>query len=112
MRRIGLVLIIGIFLPGVNQTYAQYPDIPKDVQAASEKLMKDAVQHSDAAWNKAYPIIQEEAKHGRPYIPWAARPYDLPQAEIPSFPGAMGGGAFSFGGRGGNGGNFIFAHVR
>jgi hypothetical protein len=80
---------------------AQYPDIPKDVQAASEKLMKETVQHSDAAWNIAYPIIQEEAKHGRPYIPWAARPYDLPQAEIPSFPGAMGGGAFSFGGRGG-----------
>lgn len=101
MKRIGLVLIIGIFLTGVNQTYGQYPDIPKDVQAASEKLMKDAVQHSDAAWNIAYPIIQEEAKHGRPYIPWAARPYDLPQAEIPSFPGAMGGGAFSFGGRGG-----------
>lgn len=101
MKRIGLVLIIGIFLTGVNQTYGQYPDIPKDVQAASEKLMKEAVQHSDAAWNIAYPIIQEEAKHGRPYIPWAARPYDLPQAEIPSFPGAMGGGAFSFGGRGG-----------
>lgn len=80
---------------------AQYPDIPKDVQEASEKLMKEALQHSDAAWNKAYPIIQEEAKHGKPYVPWAARPVDLPQAEIPAFPGAMGGGAFSNGGRGG-----------
>ena len=38
---------------------------------------------------------------GRPYIPWAARPIDLPQADILAFPGAEGGGAYSFGGRGG-----------
>ena len=43
----------------------------------------------------------EEAKEGRPYISWAGRPYDLPQAKIPSFPGAEGGGMYSFGGRGG-----------
>lgn len=80
---------------------AQYPDIPKDVQETADQLMKDAIRHSDEAWNKAYPIIQEEAKHGKPYVPWAARPIDLPQSEIPAFPGAMGGGAYSFGGRGG-----------
>jgi hypothetical protein len=82
-------------------TKAQYPTIPDDVQKAADKMMDEARQHSDAAWLKAYPIIQEEAKHGRPYIPWAARPVDLPQAEIPAFPGAMGGGEFTFGGRGG-----------
>ena len=38
---------------------------------------------------------------GRPYISWASRPYDLPQARIPAFPGAEGGGMYSFGGRGG-----------
>ena len=63
--------------------------------------MNAAMKHSERAWAKAYPIIQEEAKHGKPYIPWAARPIDLPQAEIPAFPGAEGGGKFSFGGRGG-----------
>ena len=31
----------------------------------------------------------------------ASQPGDLPQASIPAFPGAEGGGAFSFGGRGG-----------
>jgi len=96
-----LTTIIVLFFVAIQFGKAQYPDIPKDVQEASEKLMKEAVQHSDAAWNKAYPIIQEEAKHGKPYVPWAARPVDLPQAEIPAFPGAMGGGAFSNGGRGG-----------
>jgi hypothetical protein len=80
---------------------AQYPSIPPDVQRWSDSLMKAATKHSDSAWAFAYPIVKEEAKKGRPYIPWAARPYDLPQAEIPAFPGAEGGGKFSFGGRGG-----------
>lgn len=101
MKRIGLILTISLLMTGVCEIHAQYPTISKEDNDASEKLMSDAEQHSKEAWAKAYPIIQEEAKHGRPYIPWAARPYDLPQAEIPSFPGAMGGGQFTFGGRGG-----------
>jgi hypothetical protein len=91
-----------VFLFSANQTVrAQYPTIPADVQKASETLMKESKHRSDEAWNKAYPIIQAEAAKGRPYVPWAARPVDLPQSEIPAFPGAMGGGAWSFGGRGG-----------
>ena len=84
-----------------SQVKAQYPDVPKDVQDATKKMMDDEQKLSDEAWEKAYPIVKAEAEQGRPYIPWAARPTDLPQAQIPSFPGAMGGGAFSFGGRGG-----------
>jgi hypothetical protein len=96
-----LVLSLVLFFSAVQLTQAQYPTIPEDVQKAAEKMMKEALRHSEIAWNKAYPIVQEEARHGRPYIPWAARPVDLPQAEIPAFPGAMGGGAYSLGGRGG-----------
>lgn len=101
--KINFKIITFLFLIfGVAQfAKAQYPSISKEVHEASDKLMNEAEKHSDAAWNKAYPIIQEEAKHGKPYIPWAARPYDLPQAEIPAFPGAMGGGKFVIGGRGG-----------
>jgi len=84
-----------------SQVKAQYPDVPKDVKEAADKMMAEEQASSDAAWEKAYPIVKEEAQHGRPYIPWAARPTDLPQAQIPSFPGAMGGGAYTFGGRGG-----------
>ena len=47
------------------------------------------------------PQLVEWAKKGKPFIPWAARPEDLPQAKVPAFPGAEGGGKFSFGGRGG-----------
>ncbi|WP_375433729.1 polysaccharide lyase family 1 protein [uncultured Hymenobacter sp.] len=80
---------------------AQYPQIPPDIQKASDAMMAEARKQSDLAWAKAYPIIQQEARQGKPYIPWAARPVDLPQSPTPAFPGAEGGGAYSFGGRGG-----------
>jgi hypothetical protein len=80
---------------------AQYPKITPEVAAQSGELLKKAQAASDAAWEKALPVIQKEAQEGKPYIPWATRPTDLPQANIPAFPGAEGGGKFSFGGRGG-----------
>jgi hypothetical protein len=80
---------------------AQYPTIPPDVQAKADALLADAQKRSDEAWAKALPIIEQEAKAGKPYVPWAAKPSDLPQATITAFPGAEGGGAYSFGGRGG-----------
>lgn len=95
-----LIFFVGVYLFS-NPVCAQYPVIPEDVQKASDLMLERAKQQSDSAWLKAYPVIQEEAKHGKPYIPWASKPSDLPQAKIPAFPGAMGGGAFSFGGRGG-----------
>ncbi len=95
-----LIPLVIILMAGKN-LMAQYPTITDEVQKATDQLLMKARHHSDSAWAIAYPVIREEAKHGRPYIPWARRPVDLPQAEIPAFPGAMGGGAFSNGGRGG-----------
>ncbi|MFA7582631.1 MAG: polysaccharide lyase [Proteiniphilum sp.] len=99
-KKIFLLTLILVLLPAAYLA-AQYPRIPKEVQEESNKLMEEARRRSDLAWEKALPIIEAEAKAGKPYIPWAARPSDLPQATIPAFPGAEGGGAFSFGGRGG-----------
>ncbi len=67
------------------------------------------IKAREAAWNKyeqdliakLAPQMAEWEKKGKPYIPWAAQPSDLPQAKVPAFPGAEGGGKFSFGGRGG-----------
>lgn len=96
------ILFAGIVLLAANRVKAQYPEIPADVQKTADSLLNAARAHSDSAWAIAYPIVQEEAaKYQRPYVPWAARPVDLPQAEIPAFPGAEGGGKFSLGGRGG-----------
>jgi pectate lyase len=52
-------------------------------------------------WKRLEPEVLAWTKKGKPYIPWAAKPEDLPQAKIPAFPGAEGGGKFSFGGRAG-----------
>jgi hypothetical protein len=94
------ILLIPVLFFGIA-AFAQYPDVPKEAQAWADSLMDVSRRASDAAWAKALPVIEEDARKGKPYIPWAARPTDLPQAEIPAFPGAEGGGAYSFGGRGG-----------
>lgn len=80
---------------------AQYPQLTEEAKAKYDKMITEARRRSDEAWAKALPIIEKEAEQGRPYIPWASRPDDLPQAKIPAFPGAEGGGMYSFGGRGG-----------
>lgn len=82
-------------------SYAQYPQITDEAHAKFDSLSRVWTAHSDSAWAAAFPIVIKEAKEGRPYVPWASRPYDLRQARIPAFPGAEGGGMFSFGGRGG-----------
>ncbi len=80
---------------------AQYPQITAEAKQTYETMMTGARQHSDAAWERALPIVMKESAEGRPYVPWASRPDDLLQAPIPAFPGAEGGGMFTPGGRGG-----------
>ncbi|MBR0330399.1 MAG: polysaccharide lyase, partial [Alistipes sp.] len=80
---------------------AQYPVVTDAGQAEHRKMMAREHQLSDEAWQKALPIIKKEALEGRPFVPWAHRPYDLMQATIPAFPGAEGGGMYTPGGRGG-----------
>lgn len=101
MKNTILPLLVLVLLGNVK-CFAQYPKISPEVAAQSKAFMDEATKRSDEAWEKALVIIEEEAKHGKPFIPWAGRPTDLPQAEIPAFPGAEGGGMYSFGGRGGN----------
>ena len=80
---------------------AAYPKISSEVAAESQRRLEATLKRSDEAWEKALPVVKEWEAKGKPYIPWAAKPEDLPQAEIPAFPDAQGGGMYSFGGRGG-----------
>lgn len=80
---------------------AQYPQLTEEAKQKLADMKKEWTAHSDSAWAVAEPIVMKEAAEGRPYVPWARRPYDLPQALIPAFPGAEGGGMYTFGGRGG-----------
>ena len=86
---------------GIHSARAQYPQITAEAKAKYEAQNKEWTTHSDSAWAVAFPIVKKEAMEGRPYVPWASRPYDLKQAKIPAFPGAEGGGMYTAGGRGG-----------
>ena len=90
-----------VLLSSVTAAHAQYPQVTNEAKLYADSLGTIAKAHRDSAWAVAFPIVVKEAKEGRPYVPWASRPYDLRQAKIPAFPGAEGGGMYTFGGRGG-----------
>lgn len=100
MKTISITTLACVLVAGVPAS-AQYPTIPPALEDSANVVMQKVKARSDAAWAAALPVIEAEEKKGKPFIPWAARPADLPQATIPAFPGAEGGGKFSFGGRGG-----------
>ncbi|MEJ6979985.1 polysaccharide lyase [Pedobacter sp. P351] len=90
-----------IVLASATSAYAQFPMITRSSTATGDSVLGEAKALSDKAWERARIIIDRDAQRGKPFIQWASSPKDLPQAEIPAFPGAEGGGAYSFGGRGG-----------
>lgn len=96
-----LLLGTGIMMGVCTPLLAQYPIVPESIQKAADAELDEVKRLSDEAWKKALPMVKKDAENGKPYIPWAARSADLPQAKITAFPGAEGGGAYSFGGRGG-----------
>ncbi|MFO1450857.1 MAG: hypothetical protein U1F61_22050 [Opitutaceae bacterium] len=94
-----LRLVTFLVLAGI--AHAQYPAISSAVKKESDARKAAADARSDEAFARALPVIESWAAKGKPYLPGAAEPKDLPQASIPAFPGAEGGGMYSFGGRGG-----------
>lgn len=84
-----------------STSFAQYPTINDEVAAESKRRGEMVRRHSDEAWEKALPAVRAAAADGKPFIQDARRPSDLPQADLPAFPGAQGGGMYAFGGRGG-----------
>jgi len=100
MLRAAVLMNVSVFTFGIAN--AQYPTIPDSVKArgAQEEAQWDAL--NEAAWAKAAPKVMEGIFQGKPFVPQANAPADLKQAAIPAFPGAEGGGMYSFGGRGVN----------
>jgi hypothetical protein len=68
---------------------------------ADKQRQAEFKQHQAEVLSNIAPALVEWDKKGKPFIPWAGKPEDLPQAKVPAFPGAEGGGMYSFGGRGG-----------
>ena len=101
MHKLSSFLLLSGMAFVTNFTYAQYPVIPEAMEKKADSLLNEIERKSELQFLKVKHIIDAEAKLGKPYIPWAAKPDDLPQAKLLAFPGAEGGGAYSFGGRGG-----------
>jgi hypothetical protein len=80
---------------------AQYPQVPAELKAAGEARQAEAAKQSKANWEKAQVQMKADEANGRFFYPWVGQPGELPQATIPAFPGAEGGGMYSHGGRGG-----------
>ena len=79
---------------------AQYPNMSK-VQPTVDSLNHVWDSIDAIAWEKAWPVIYKDMQNYKVYNQWAQRADDLPQANIPAFPGAEGGGMYTVGGRGG-----------
>jgi hypothetical protein len=78
-----------------------YPKVDPAIQKAADEAKSAGKNRSKDLFKSQQAALREWAAKGKPYLPGAGKPSDLPQAKIPSFPGAWGGGMYSFGGRGG-----------
>jgi len=92
---------LSIALFGYSVMYAQYPDIPKEIQDKTDAVLAKEEVRLAKIWADNKQVLEKEALQGRPYLPWASYPKDFVPAAIPAFPGAEGGGAYTQGGRGG-----------
>ena len=101
MKKKAFLIVCTAAMLAPTIAWAQYPQLTDEAKETYKKMITEERRRSDEAWAKALPIVEKEAREGRPYIEWASRPDDLPQAGIPAFPGAEGGGMFTPGGRGG-----------
>src|SRR5699024_4302268 len=103
MRRLAIIGCLFMFSFCIHkQANAQYPDVPKEAQEQADQMIKKEEARVNNIFQENIDIINHGKANGKPYVPFAHRPYDLPQANIPAFPGAEGGGMYTFGGRGGD----------
>lgn len=95
------LFILSFLLFSSVAAWAQYPTIPDSTKqrGKAQEAVWDSID--DAAWQRIVPVVMNDMLNGKPFVPWCGDPSQLRQAPIPAFPGAIGGGRFSFGGRGG-----------
>ncbi len=100
MHRLQLIAALAV-LPASHSLAQGYPRIPAELQRATDARKAAAERRSDEIFASQKSELAAWSAKGKPYLPGAGKPSDLSQAKIPAFPGAEGGGMYSFGGRGG-----------
>ena len=82
------LLTTALLALGCLSARAQYPRVADNIKAEAAAQKAVAEKLSDEAFARAMPVIKEWEAKGKPYLPGAGKPGDLPQAKIPAFPGA------------------------
>ena len=67
MKKIGLLLVMLVGFSAVS--FAQYPSLTGEAAQLVDSLKRSWRIHADSAWEKAFPIVVQEAMEGRPYVP-------------------------------------------
>ncbi len=83
--------------PSIGIAREKWPRMTEEAKAHAEAVKA----HENEVLQAIAPALAEWDKKGKPFIPHAVLPSDLPAAPVLAFPGAEGAGAYSFGGRGG-----------
>jgi hypothetical protein len=96
MKKLSLLILAGAF---TMPTFAResWPAPTEEAKARTAGFKA----HEQEVLKQIQPELDAWAKKGKPFFVNARIPSDLPQADVPAFPGAEGAGKFSFGGRGG-----------
>jgi pectate lyase len=94
-------LVLGAIAVPSAASAQGYPKIDPKLQQATDERKGKASRHAKEIFESHQAELAAWAAKGKPYLPGAGLPHELPQASIPAFPGAWGGGMYSFGGRGG-----------
>jgi hypothetical protein len=98
-RSIAMIACAALTVSAANFTAAREKWPSPD--AETRKQMAEIQRQEEETVAKTEAELAKHPIPGKPYLPQAVYPEDLPQAGIPAFPGAEGAGKFSFGGRGG-----------
>jgi hypothetical protein len=93
-------LCLSVFICGFSTSGFAHEKWPAPTPEAKREA-EETRRYEEEIRKQLEPKIEAWAKKGKPYIPSASKPDDLPQALVPAFTGAEGAGKFSFGGRGG-----------
>ncbi|PTY02107.1 polysaccharide lyase [Opitutaceae bacterium EW11] len=90
-------LVLGSFFVAAASAREQWPT----PSGADLERIQAVDRYEEELVRRLQPELAAWAAKGKPYVPAAAQPNDLPQSKVPAFPGAEGAGSRSFGGRGG-----------
>src|SRR5690242_13577342 len=77
-RRSALLALLALIVSVPSARGQGYPQVPAEIMKASQAERAEAAKHSDEAFQRALPEIEAGAAKGKPYIPGAAKPEDLP----------------------------------